>query len=128
MTRHCKKNRGGFCIKNGEFYHRYSGKLINCPYYTKLEASLDCRFFDDINEDSSAVIKILNVERFDNCLKCSTTIKTSIGILTLTDIYLDRYMEGFLGYTVRIDKERGIKLSSALEKELISQVRKWLKK
>lgn len=127
----CKKNQRGYCIRKALAVKDWrERKLTECPYSRTIEASIDCRHFQAIDDDYlSSIISVSNVEKLEeDFLRCNIGVNTDLGNILLNDILLAKYQDGFLGYIVKIDESRGISISTKLEKEIISEVRKYLKK
>lgn len=122
--KHCKNYIQGYCRKG--IYVEPKNKSIKCPYNDELTASLDCEYF--INEDINKIVSVFNIQKIDEDLKCEVSIKTELGMIKIDNVFICKYHDGFLGYIVKIDMDRDIKLSNKLEHEIISEVRKYIKK
>lgn len=122
--KHYRNYLQGYCRK--EIYFKPKNKSIECPYEDELTASLDCKYF--VNNDPNKIVSVFNIQKIDEDLKCEVSIKTELGMIKIDNVFVCKYYDGFLGYIVKIDRDRDIKLSNKLEHEIISEVRKYTKK
>lgn len=126
----CKKYFDGYCDKGTLYGRGYRDKKVSrCSYDRTIEASLSCRSFRAVDDDySSSIVCVFEVAEKDDFLKCKIGVNTDLSNILLDDVLLTRYQDGFLGYIVKICEARGISISAKLEKEIISEVRKYIKK